>query len=53
MKTVLVTGAAGFLGSHLCDTLLEEGYRVVGVDNLFRGKLEINLVQDDSAPNTI
>ena len=40
MKTVLVTGAAGFLGSHLCDTLLEEGYRVVGVDNLFRGKLE-------------
>jgi UDP-glucuronate 4-epimerase len=33
MKTVLVTGAAGFIGSNLTKTLLEEGYRVVGVDN--------------------
>lgn len=35
---ILVTGAAGFLGSHLCDSLLNEGYFVVGVDNFFRGK---------------
>ena len=48
MKTVLVTGAAGFLGSHLCDTLLEEGYRVVGVDNLFRGKLNVSKIQTNN-----
>ena len=35
---ILVTGAAGFLGSHLCDDLLENGHEVVGVDNFFRGK---------------
>ena len=35
-----VTGAAGFLGSHLCDELLEKGYEVVGIDNFFRGKEE-------------
>jgi dTDP-glucose 4,6-dehydratase len=34
---VLVTGAAGFLGSHLCDALLAEGHRVTGVDNLSTG----------------
>ncbi|MEK7126375.1 MAG: GDP-mannose 4,6-dehydratase, partial [Patescibacteria group bacterium] len=33
MKTVLVTGAAGFIGSNLTGALLEKGYRVVGVDN--------------------
>ena len=37
---VLVTGAAGFLGSHLCDDLLDNGHEVVGVDNFWRGKKE-------------
>ena len=36
-QRVLVTGAAGFLGSHLCDALLAEGYTVVGVDNFCTG----------------
>jgi dTDP-glucose 4,6-dehydratase len=35
---VLVTGAAGFLGSHLCDALLAQGHQVVGVDNLSTGR---------------
>lgn len=36
MERVLVTGGAGFLGSHLCDLLLEKGYAVTAMDNLFR-----------------
>ena len=38
-EQVLVTGAAGFLGSHLCDRFLQEGYKVVGMDNLITGDL--------------
>ena len=37
MKMALVTGGAGFLGSHLCERLLGEGYRVVAIDNLYTG----------------
>jgi dTDP-glucose 4,6-dehydratase len=39
MPTSLVTGGAGFLGSHLCETLLEKGHRVVCLDNLETGSL--------------
>jgi UDP-glucose 4-epimerase len=39
MKRVGVTGAAGFIGSHLCDRLLSEGYEVVGVDDLSYGSV--------------
>ena len=37
---VLVTGAAGFLGSHLCGKLLENGHDVICADNLFTGSKE-------------
>ena len=39
MKRVLITGAAGFLGSHLCDRFLAEGCHVIGMDNLLTGSL--------------
>ena len=40
MKRVLITGAAGFLGSHLCDRFIKEGVHVVGMDNLITGSLK-------------
>ncbi len=39
-KRVLITGAAGFLGSHLCDKFIAEGYRVIGMDNLITGDIK-------------
>lgn len=39
-KRVLITGAAGFLGSHLCDRFISEGYHVMGMDNLITGDLK-------------
>ncbi len=39
-KRVLITGAAGFLGSHLCDRFIKEGFDVVGMDNLITGDLK-------------
>ena len=39
MKRILITGAAGFLGSHLCDRFIKEGYHVIGMDNLITGDL--------------
>jgi UDP-glucose 4-epimerase len=49
MRTALVTGAAGFIGSHLVDRLHAQGYTVLGVDNLIRG-LRRNLVEADKHP---
>ncbi len=39
-KRILITGAAGFLGSHLCDRFIKDGYHVIGMDNLITGRLE-------------
>ncbi|MDH5380892.1 MAG: SDR family oxidoreductase [Cyclobacteriaceae bacterium] len=39
-KSILITGAAGFLGSHLCDRFYGEGYRVLAMDNLITGDLK-------------
>lgn len=40
MKTVLITGAAGFLGSHLCDKFIKEGFKVKAMDNLLTGNMD-------------
>jgi len=40
MKRILITGAAGFLGSHLCDRFIKEGYYVIAMDNLITGNIE-------------
>jgi dTDP-glucose 4,6-dehydratase len=39
-KKILITGAAGFLGSHLCDRFIKENYHVIGMDNLITGQLK-------------
>ena len=39
MPRVVITGAAGFIGSHLTETLLDQGHSVVGIDNLLTGDL--------------
>ena len=39
-KKILITGAAGFIGSHLCDRFMAEGYQVIGMDNLITGDLK-------------
>jgi dTDP-glucose 4,6-dehydratase len=49
VTTSVVTGAGGFLGSHLCDRLLAEGHRVIGIDNLITGKLA-NLAHLEGEP---
>lgn len=40
MKTVLITGGAGFIGSHFCDFLLQKGHKVIAMDNLITGDLK-------------
>jgi dTDP-glucose 4,6-dehydratase len=48
MSTCVVTGGAGFLGSHLCDRLLSKGHRVICIDNLDTGSLQnIQHIRDD------
>ncbi len=39
-KTIIVTGGAGFIGSHLCESLLEKGHYVISLDNYFTGKID-------------
>lgn len=48
-KTILVTGAAGFIGSHAVDRLLMDGHRVIGIDNLTQGTL-LNLTEAEKNP---
>src|SRR5690606_21280290 len=49
-KRVLITGAAGFIGSHLCDKFILEGFEVIGMDNLITGNLN-NISHLLSHPN--
>ena len=50
MKRILITGGAGFLGSHLCERLLKEGSDIICVDNFFTGSKEniINLISESN-----
>jgi dTDP-glucose 4,6-dehydratase len=49
-KKILITGAAGFLGSHLCDRFIKEGYYVIAMDNLITGDM-MNIEHLSSNPN--
>ena len=40
MKRIVITGAAGFLGSHLCDRFIKEGFEVIGIDNFLTGNIK-------------
>lgn len=50
MKTILITGGSGFIGSHLCEFFLNKGYRVVAIDNLITGNIN-NIGSIRSNPN--
>tara|TARA_R110002049_G_scaffold51245_2_gene145053 strand:- start:2902 stop:3888 length:987 start_codon:yes stop_codon:yes gene_type:complete len=50
MKTILITGAAGFLGSHLCDRFINEDFNVIGMDNFITGDRK-NLIHLKDHPN--
>ncbi len=50
MKHVIVTGGAGFIGSHLCDTLLNQGFAVTAIDNFLTGRIE-NLTEAQKNPH--
>ena len=52
MKKVLITGAAGFLGSHLCDRFLKEGFHVTGMDNFITGDIK-NISHLKDNPNFV
>ena len=43
MKQLLITGGAGFIGSHLCARLLEEGNEVICLDNYFTGSKDVSI----------
>ncbi len=44
MESIVVTGAAGFIGSHLCEFLLGKGNKVIGIDNFATGRM-VNIEQ--------
>ncbi len=50
METILITGGAGFIGSHLCDFLLNNGYKIIAMDNLVTGNIS-NIAHLRSSPN--
>ena len=49
-KKVLITGAAGFLGSHLCDRFIKEDFQVIGMDNFITGDPD-NIAHLSNNPN--
>ena len=49
-ERILITGGAGFIGSHLCELFLEHGHQVIAIDNLSTGRLE-NIHHLQTHPN--